>query len=389
MNKRTTQSACLTTAIKLQPAEGTAIPITVQSQTTSEEHVMAINQSAFPVQAPSEEARTDVQSKALPTTLPELQPQTANYALADGTWYAQEEAVVGLAHRAKNMPCQDAAQAVCRVRTALVVADGAGSSAVSEIGAQAVVTGIVRLLDTLDKSLAELLDAQVTPEQAEGRSMGLLLVKHAMGLLKDLAAQHRREVRDFRCTLLVVVLGQQRLLWIKVGDGALVIEKMRHNHSTNATPAWESVCSTLGEVGKGEFANVTQFLDAITPQDVQTGLIDSTDISGIAAMSDGAAEKLVSNDGLIVAKRVSALLERLRQDRLRRTELTKMFYEEGFCQETSGDDRSIALAARAVSLPPVLPYPQEIELPEVLNGKPSRRMLTLESRNGRKAKVRR
>ncbi len=280
------------------------------------------------------------------------QPEKPILGHANGAWLVLEESVVGLAHRTKNLPCQDASQAVLLPHIALVVADGAGSSAVSEIGAQAVVTGTVRLLETLDKPLAELIDAKTTPQKDSARTMGLLVVKHAIGLLKDLAVLHRREVRDFRCTFLLMVAGQRRMLWVKVGDGALIVERLRPGSSQDATsPTWTSECATLGDVGKGEFANLTQFLDAVTPKDVQTGLIEATDISGMAAMSDGAAEKLVSNDGLTVAGRVSALLAQLREDRLKRTALTKMFYEEAFCEGTTGDDRAIALAARGVSVP--------------------------------------
>jgi hypothetical protein len=294
-----------------------------------------------------------VHTASLSTTpVNEPKPEQSDFCQANGAWYVLEEAVVGLAHRTKNLPCQDSAQAVLLPRISLVVADGAGSSAVSEIGAQAVVTGTVRLLETLDKPLAELLDARATPQKESARTMGLLVVKHAIGLLKDLAVLHRREVRDFRCTFLLMVAGQRRILWVKVGDGALIVERLRPGSSQDATPpTWTSECETVGDVGKGEFANLTQFLDAVTPKDVQTGLMEATDISGMAAMSDGAAEKLVSNDGLTVAGRMSALLAQLREDRLKRTTLTKMFYEEAFCEGTTGDDRAIALAARGVSVP--------------------------------------
>lgn len=302
--------------------------------------------------APSDLATISVVQIRGASVAADAQLETAHYGLARGSWFVQDEAVVGLAHRGKSLPCQDAAQAVTRPRTALVLADGAGSSAVSEIGSQAVVTGTVRLIDTLDKPLGELLDAEQEPQPSAARAMGLLLVKHAMGLLKDLSAVHRREVRDFRCTFLVVVIGSKRHLWVKVGDGAIVIERMRLDGPLNSRePLWVSECATLGEVGKGEFANVTQFLDAVTPQEVQFGTLDATDVCGALVMSDGASEKLVSNDGISVAGRVSALLDKLRTERLRRTELTKMFYEEGFCAGTTGDDRSLAMAACGYRVP--------------------------------------
>lgn len=304
-------------------------------------------------------AVTPPTSSAAPATPPTPCDEAPKNAHNNGLWRVVEEAVVGLAHRSQNLPCQDAAQAVHRPRPVVVVADGAGSSAVSELGAQAVVTGTIRLLDSLDKPLAELLDSHAAPAPELVRSWGLLLVKHAMGLLKDLAAQHRREVRDFRCTFLLMVAGSQRLLWLKVGDGALVIERMRLRPAGSAGEAtsWEPELFSLGEAGKGEFANQTVFLDAATPDDVQLGCLPVTAITGMAAMSDGAAERLVSSDGTRVASRIASLLQQLREDRLRRQALTQMFYEEGFCKGSSGDDRSIALAACGVQVtPPAEPY---------------------------------
>lgn len=285
------------------------------------------------------------------------------YCQTNDSWIAMDEAVVGLSHRAKNLPCQDAAQAANRPRPMVVVADGAGSSAVSEIGARAVVSGTIRLLATLEKQMAELLDSNESCLEVPARTWGLLLVKHAMGLLKDLATEHRREMRDFRCTFLVMVVGKTRLLWVKVGDGALVIEKMK----VLTTPheplqQLQAELSTLGELGKGEFANQTQFLDAITPTEVQVGLLESKEITGIAVMSDGAAERLVSNDGCRVALRVSTLLQQLREDKLHRQALTQMFYEEAFCKGTTGDDRSIALAACGVVAPEPIPSPKSMQI---------------------------
>jgi hypothetical protein len=318
--------------------------------------------------------------------------ETPRYARNNGVWRVVEEAVVGLAHRAQNLPCQDAAQAVHRPRPVVVVADGAGSSAVSELGAQAVVTGTIRLLDSLDKPLAELLDSDVPPAPELARSWGLLLVKHAMGLLKDLAAQHRREVRDFRCTFLLMVAGSQRLLWLKVGDGGLVIERMRLQPTESADDAasWQPELSSLGEAGKGEFANQTVFLDAVTPDDVQLGCLPAGDITGMAVMSDGAAERLVSSDGSRVAPRIASLLQQLREDRLRRQALTQMFYEDDFCKGSSGDDRSIALAACGVQAPPPSAPPAQTITPTAAATSPSgRSTLHLKKPGGKGKKPRR
>lgn len=292
----------------------------------------------------------------------EPSPPQPVWGHAQAPWFTQEESVVGLAHRIKNLPCQDASRSITLPRPVLVVADGAGSSVVSEIGAQAVVSATVRLLDTLDKTLATFLDHEHPNPQTEAKQWGLTVVKHGIGVLKDLAALHRREMRDFRCTLLLMVAGKKNLMWLKVGDGALVVETQQKQHTAaGLAPVWTSILNTLGEMGKGEFANQTQFLDGIAPDDVQIGILKNTQITGMAVMSDGAAERLVSNDGRTVSPRLGKLLQQLREDKLKRSALTSMFYEEGFCHASSGDDRSLALAACQVvtSLPEPQKFPEQ------------------------------
>lgn len=278
-------------------------------------------------------------------------------------WLAQYEAVVGLTHRNAQppLPCQDAALAAIQPRPCVIVADGAGSSAVSEIGAQTVVTGLARLLHTLEKQLATLLDTQPTPEhedehKTQTRNFALLLTKHALGLLQDLAAQHRRELRDFRCTLLLAVIGQQQTLWLRVGDGALIAQHLEENAQTaqtaqtTPTPQEKAQPGTrwqvLGLAGKGEFANQTTFVDAnLQPSQVQSGTLPTAYLCGLAAMSDGAAEKLVAHDGQRVAPQLGHWLHALRQDQLPRRTLTRSFYSDSFCQGSTGDDCSLALLA--------------------------------------------
>lgn len=292
-----------------------------------------------------------VESMATPASVEPLTqaastPLAPSYVMASDSWQTLAEAVVGLAHRARDLPCQDAAGAVTAPHPALVLADGAGSAAVSEIGARAVVSAILRLLDTLSRPLTDLLDGEISDPDESARQWGLLLIKHAHGIMKDLAQEHRRPLKDFRSTLLIMIRGQRRLLWAKVGDGSLVIERVALTSITaGGDSIQESELSCLGESGKGEFANETSFLDEITPETMQCGVIDATTICGMAMMSDGAAERLVANDGSRVASRVSTLLQQLRDQQLKRQKLTQMFYEEGFCHATTGDDRAIALAA--------------------------------------------
>ena len=307
-----------------------------------------------PSPAVSAEVPTEPESKTTATD----SPPPPVYSLGNGLWQAQYEAVVGLAHRDMSLPlpCQDAALARNQPRPMLMVADGAGSSAASEWGSQCVVTGIARLLDTLEQHLVDLLDSAEEPEANAGRSFGLLLVKHARGLLVDLAYTQRRSLKDVRCTLLVAVVGQQRLLWIKLGDGALVYERIPQPLAVDTQAAEMSLQPQLmivGTSGKGEFANQTQFIDEqLQPQDVQVGLLPVQNITGIAAMSDGAADRLVAHDGVKVAAQLSQWFEALRHGALKRRALTQRFYSEPFTQGTTGDDCSVALLATGLNFSP-------------------------------------
>ena len=84
------------------------------------------------------------------------------------------------------MLCQDAFSISTKPRVSLLVADGAGSAAVSEIGANAVVNSCQRLLDTFDDQVSELLDSENESDIMITKRFALRLVKHAMGTLEDI-----------------------------------------------------------------------------------------------------------------------------------------------------------------------------------------------------------
>ncbi|MEQ4537357.1 protein phosphatase 2C domain-containing protein [Halomonas desiderata] len=269
-------------------------------------------------------------------------------------------ATAGLGHVEKTpaMPCQDAADGVATPRPALVLADGAGSSPASDLGARTLVSAMLRLADTLEAQLAWLLDGREAPTADAVAQLAELLVRHAKGTLHDRAGEQCRPVRDLRCTLLLALVGCERVLWLKVGDGELVLERAVPVNAAQETqeaseaqneeaPELMPNLRTLGERGKGEFANQTLFVDErLAFEQVQYGVETTAALTGIALMSDGAAEKLVAYDGEQVSGQLSHWLDDLRQGKLRQRDLIRRFYSETFCRGTSGDDRSIALAAR-------------------------------------------
>jgi hypothetical protein len=275
----------------------------------------------------------------------ESQQNPPSPSITFGDWAALAETVPGTAHRRKGLPCQDYAEAAIKPRPVLIVSDGAGSAAVSELGSDAIGRGLIRFTHTLDRHLVTLLDTAL-PDADSIRHWALTFIKHSMGLQVDIASTQRRDIKDYRATCLFAVVGKVSTLWVKVGDGFIVSQSYKIT-SGNI----EKKFCVLGMAQKGEYANETVFISpALAMSDVQYGIIRSDELCGIAAMSDGAAEKLVSNDGLRVAGRLDILLDSLAVGKLSRDELTKMFYSPEFCEKSTGDDRGISLISRTITI---------------------------------------
>jgi len=276
------------------------------------------------VPAPSEQA-----PEAASSVLPELPARS---------WHGADAAVVGTSHLRANPPrrCQDVALADTGGRALAIVADGAGSAAVSHLGAAAVVAGVRRLCRTLESDLALTLDApNATSDQA--KALALRIVAHAQGIVDDLAEEHLRDGQDFRCTLLVWLTGRQRAFWLKVGDGVLIAER-------------DGECLCVGPAGKGEFANQTCFIGPhLREGQWAWGELDANRLSGLAAMSDGAAERLVASDASRVAPAMVKLLRGVAEARVGRREVFALLAEADSWMGTSGDDKSLALLAEASS----------------------------------------
>ena len=278
------------------------------------------------------------------------------------SWQLTGAAITGLAHWQKQLPCQDAVRWSQQPRPVLVLADGAGSSAVSELGAQALTQGMLRFISSLEDEVSAWLDQDHHPDalQALQTTWCLRLLRHAQGLLNDLAQNQRRSVRDVRATLQIAVLGQKQCFWWQVGDGAIVVQEPTPPPAPQAPPpetsppnAATTAMRVLGnsQQAKGEFANQTCFVDAASPSDVQCGHLPTHHTLGWVLMSDGGAEKLVAHDASRVAARLGQWLERTAQGKLSPQDLAVAYHEAAMWQRTTLDDRAIVLAGRSQPQP--------------------------------------
>ncbi|KLV01450.1 hypothetical protein ABT56_22065 [Photobacterium aquae] len=258
-------------------------------------------------------------------------------------WNAAAEAVVGYRHRIDQQPCQDAALAKSATRPHLVVSDGAGSAPVSELGSQVLVSGLSRLITTVEPLFKTWLDEPVKDKAVTAEATELLaqlIARHAKGVLKDIAADHKRSEKDYRATLLVCVLGQYRSFWLQVGDGYLVIRNS--DTQDKKTNRWK----IISPPDKGEFANQTCFVDdRLSLGQVQSGMLDSAGLTGVAAMSDGAAERLINLKNGEVANGLDHISRWLEQDDQIEKSLYSFLCDPGIWNATTGDDKSLAVLA--------------------------------------------
>lgn len=268
------------------------------------------------------------------------------YINPTGSHSVLAEASVGLQHRNIKpyaLPCQDAASVTAKPRPILVLCDGAGSASMSELGSSALVVQISRLCQSLEPVLPAYLD--IADTGSDHQALVRIIIRHAMGVLQDLSTIHRRDMRDFRSTLNFALVGTEHTLWVRVGDGEIVQEKI--SYLSSQPQQLKSELSCLGEQAKGEYANQTQFIDNdLSFEDVHWGLLSSHAITGLALMSDGASEKLVANARDKVSGQITDWLELLRKEKLKPSDVCKRFYSDEFNHQSTGDDRSIALWIR-------------------------------------------
>ena len=181
-------------------------------------------------------------------------------------WRFAAAQATGKSHLKSGLPCQDRFACIVLPHDAFVaiIADGAGSAAMGELGAEIAVNTVV---------------AQLQSALEEGRSdFGVLLREAAAQARKAVtfeAIKQGLEPRSFASTLLVLMLVPGGGAALQIGDGVIVVNDGANEWSWVFWPQ------------RGEYANTTYFLtddDAIERIQVETL---SGAIRDVALMSDG------------------------------------------------------------------------------------------------------
>lgn len=277
--------------------------------------------------------------------LPYSDPQTVK-PVSLTNWAKASQSVVGYRHIENGLPCQDACTSQIAIRPVAILCDGAGSAKLSHIGSNALTNGLMRLCATLEPLFSSLLDTPVEPDQNEQTLLNNLLARHSKGITKDLATSHQQPAKEFRSTLLIVIVGQYRSFWLQVGDGFMLTRDTSQNQWT-----------VLTSPDKGEFANQTCFVDSnLSLNQVQSGWL-SNEFDAVMLLSDGSGEKLVNLGNYTPADTAcNSLLQWLDDEKSANKNLYHFLSDPKIWSRTTGDDKSIALLGYQTTQPTNQPF---------------------------------
>ena len=132
-------------------------------------------------------------------------------------WRTVSASVVGSSHIANNTPCQDASTAQILIKEdgspllVAIVADGAGSAVCGGDGAKLTISTII---DFLQKNK----NITFTTELAQD------IINLIKKKLLEEAIKNNHILRDYACTLIMVLSDTKETLIFQIGDGAAVVD---------------------------------------------------------------------------------------------------------------------------------------------------------------------
>jgi hypothetical protein len=199
--------------------------------------------------------------------------------VSDDEWRVAYASVIGTSHENTGLPCQDAG--CCRIvsdpegrRVLIAVAcDGAGSASQSLDGATLTIDRFLREFSEATSHLG--LDG-ITKEFVED------WLSRVRAEIRDRAEIVDLSPREFACTLLGAVVGQDRAAFFQIGDGAIVVSN-RAEPDDYGWVFWPQ---------HGEFANQTNFVTQDNAFEVLEFELEERCVDEVAIFTDG-VERLV------------------------------------------------------------------------------------------------
>lgn len=178
--------------------------------------------------------------------------------------------MAGLRHAKKSDPCQDAVRwgVIADGTLAVVMADGAGSAALAELGAQTACDAAMAWLEENLKP-GDLEDAAAFEAAADR------LLAASREAVRAAAEAKGATPRDLACTFLCALARKDRVAAVQVGDGAMVVMGPESQLSAVTLPA------------SGEYLNETVFLIVDEVEKRAQKAFLKTEVRGVAAFTDG------------------------------------------------------------------------------------------------------
>lgn len=272
-------------------------------------------------------------------------------------WRIAAASATGTSHARLGTPCQD--YAITKVYQdadecdvlLVVVSDGAGSAAKAEIGSSIACSTVAEAVEVYlaDGGRVEAIDIEVA--RCWLRMVQSAIATHA----EDDAAV----VRDYACTLLVAVVGENAAATIQVGDGAIVVSE---------GDGW----SWAHWPQRGEFANTTFFVTDDRAENQMAFASSKGRVIELAAFSDGIEPLVIEYATQTVFEpffdkmfpAVRAVKDGGLCDKLS-TALASYLSSPSICERTD-DDKTLVLATRWKVLD-VAESPQSIPRTESTN----------------------
>lgn len=185
----------------------------------------------------------------------------------------------GRSHEVEGQVCQDKVQVIKFAKNIglAVLADGAGSAALSHDGAQRVIQTLANQLKAYPKP----------PKNWQEQSLWIKIVTEVYSDLKAFAEQQHQPLKEFASTLLFVYTfvrrGKVHYCSGHIGDGVIVISQ-------------DEKAKVLSHPWRGEYANTTLFLtNGNIEQNLRLQFGDSDRDVGFLLLSDGTASSLYHN----------------------------------------------------------------------------------------------
>ncbi len=253
-------------------------------------------------------------------------------------WRHIAQSVGGRNHPGDSAACQDA----CLVRVVgegdasvliVCVADGAGSSTHSAVGAHVACDSILGAAVASIKERG--LHGSLERGPLEG-SDALLWLDAAREVLVQQAAAHDHALRDYATTLSLGIVSAERSIFVQIGDGVIVARR----DGPLGVVLWPQ---------SGEYVNTTSFLTSADHREVVQVVTFDHGFAYIAVLTDGLERLALQFDGqtahppffqplfhaLRAAEDLQALSDELRE-----------FLASDAVQSKTDDDKTLVLASR-------------------------------------------